>query len=616
MACISAALSVMGISAAGGLLRGGGLLSAIPGVGSALSAAGGGVLGSALSSVGNFNSLVIPGAAGFGDIASVASGLGITDIQGGIMSELSGLSEAVSGALEVAGSSLGGGALTGAISSSFPSLSGVGFIPSLTSHASELFGANPLQMVQTFGAAESFSNISESIAGALVDAGNLNFGANLSALTKVLPVDGDFGNFLGGAIPDMTAMVTNGLSSLTNLVDDLPLLAGDLTNLGSAFNINDIANFGNPGQLVNNIVKSGAGSITGITQALAEVGIDPRQIPNLASSEFNDVLNRALSTITDPKLIANAQAMLGSNIQGLESMADFMDFERVMKASFDSVPFDRFDQFAEVLQDVNLGSLAVPADLGGVLNALDIPDLPNLNLATSPVEPGALNEMVSTFLGGSGTNGAVTTSDIIGTIGGVGVKAASETYTAAMNFLNDEGKLDTIKDIYSEIQTGLTTADYHDDPLLENATQITDPRDSSVHTDLDSFITNKISQLESAVSSVLADTSVSGATGELTSAWNTMHKKVYDEKNFAARTDLQLDIRNNLKENGYYFASNLPTRAESADKLSIIEGMAEAARSGGDGYGEYWQAYVSEVKNKMVLDNYNVKWRAEYQEET
>ena len=622
MACVSAALSVTGLSAVAGMMSGAGLVSAVPGLSNVMSVAGGGILSSASGALGSVAGSVIPGSTGFGDIASVAAGLGITNPLGGAVSALSNLSGAAP-SLAGIGSGVLGGALNGSVGSSFVSSLGSGsFLSAMGSHTGDLFGSGPLQMAQTFGAADAFSGISSSLAGSIVDAGSLNFGASISSLTQTFPLSGNFGNYLGGAFPNNLSMVTNGLSSLTGSVGSLPSLGMDLGNLGSAFNLGDIANFGNPGQVVGKLLSTGGAGITGIGDALATVGIDANMIPNLSSSDFNGAMTEALGMVTDPGQIAYAQRLLGSNVPGMTSLADFANFEQVMANSFDDIPYDNFDQFREQLQSVNLGSLSTPGQLGNLVTNLSLPDLNIISDTDFPIAPGALTELTNTYLGGSGHHGAITTGDLMGTVGGVGLgnpkTRTGNTYDYAntMDYLNSQGKLTDIKARYSELVAAVSGPDYLDTGDYSTATSIIDPYTSIPYATLDNFAEEKMVQIDSALQTLASDSSVSGALGTLQSSWTTMQKKVYDEKEFASRTDLQLELRNNSKDNAYYFGTQLEDRVKSADKTSIIEGMFDSAVVfNNDGYGEYWDAYTQERKNQQLLSDYGIKWRAEYQEE-
>ena len=261
-------------------------------------------------------------------------------------------------------------------------------------------GASPIQAMQTFNAAEAFSSASQGIAGSLsgiLGAGGVNFGQAVSSLTSTLPVDGNFGNFLGSSIGDLQGMVTNGLSSLTSVVGDMPSFAGELGSLGTAFDLNNLTEFGNPGQLIQQINSVGGMEVTGLTSALQEVGLGDVNISSLSNPIFNAELTDALGFIEHPQMIANCQSLLGSSVPLLSSLADFTDMSKVMPASFDSIPFDDFTQFGEHLQGVELGSLANASELGGLLQNVTTVDLPTILNTTQVMDNNALASITDSY---------------------------------------------------------------------------------------------------------------------------------------------------------------------------------------------------------------------------
>ena len=175
---------------------------------------------------------------------------------------------------------------------------------------------------------------------------------------------------MGSSIGDLQGMVTNGLSSLTSVVGNMPSFAGELGSLGTAFDLGNLTEFGNPGQLIQQINSVGGLDLTGISSALQQVGLGDVSISSLSNPIFNAELTDALGFIENPQMIANAQSLLGSAVPNLSSLADFTDMAKVMPASFDSIPFDDFTQFGEHLQGVELGSLANPSELGGLLQSV------------------------------------------------------------------------------------------------------------------------------------------------------------------------------------------------------------------------------------------------------
>lgn len=604
--CKGAGLSPLGMSALGGALG-----DASGAFGAALGSAGAGLANVAKSIS---NSLPVGAISNHMSALSGLQGVAtnFTDVSS-LTNALTQVTSSIPSFLQSAGSALnqGFGAISGALGETFSSIGGDSFLDGLSTHATDLFGSSVTEAMQAFDASEVFSTISQEIAGPLTSALGAEFGQTISSLTQALPVSGDVGNFLGKSIPDMQALVTNGLSTLTNVVSDIPGFASDLGNLGSAFDLNDITNFGNPGQLVGKLIGAGAGGITGITSALQEVGLEVSnsgQIANLAGGQFNGVVNDALSMITNPEMIQNAQSILGSNLSGLSSMADFTNLRTVMPVSFSKIPFDTFSELREQLSNVDLGALSTPKQLGEVLTATTVALLPTIGNSGLPYDINALTNLGNKFLGSSGPNNSILVSDLIGSLGGIGLSSHATLYKAAIVEMDNLGALNTLRDMYTELQNGVNQ-------VYTSGGVITDPRNGSTHTDLDSFVFEKIEQIRAEITSIANNSTWSGAFGTARSAWQSMQKKIYDEKIHAAKTDLHLSDRNNDSETAYDFVTGMVERAAKTDIIAILEGMANTAAEDGDHYGEYWQALIAESKNRNVAQQYDIRWRGEDQEE-
>ena len=485
MVCIVAGIKSggFGLSALGGLTAG---LGGITNVAGPLSSVMSGLPAATAmaSSIG-----AVAGAAGpFASIAAqVASSanLPLTQLTSGI---------GAGGFLNSIGSAvnLGSGSITGMLGSGFESIGGLSFADGLANHAGELFGSGPLQAIQSMAGAEAFSAISMDIAGPVANALTGQFGGAISSLTQALPIDGNFGNFLGSAIPDMNSMVTNGLTNfMPNLA--IPDFAGDMLNLGSAFDMGDMANFGNPGQLVGKLLEQGAGGITGLDSVLNDLKFDPTIIANLGSGQFNDVMSGALSQITNPEMIANAQSMLGSNIPNMTSLNDFTNLSKIMPASFASMVPDTMEQFKGQLQGIDIGSITQPLQFGGLVNNLQAVDLDVIKNFTDVIDPDAATAIASSFLGGTGMNNSVSVGDIMGSVGGIGIKDNTAIYSKAMNEMDDLGAFASFKTINAQLQTGIAGG-YTSGSGVYEIDVINDPA-GIPHKTLDSFVAAKKEQL-------------------------------------------------------------------------------------------------------------------------
>ena len=103
--------------------------------------------------------------------------------------------------------------------------------------------------------------------------------------------------------------------------------------MGTAFDVSNIADLGNPGQVVAGLNTADAMTATGLDVTLAQVGIDPATIYNLGNETYNDLMQIVLDSVTSTELISNAQALLGTNIDDMTSLGDYTNFDKIFKNS-------------------------------------------------------------------------------------------------------------------------------------------------------------------------------------------------------------------------------------------------------------------------------------------
>jgi len=513
----------------------------------------------------------------------------------------------------------GSGAFTGVVPEIYTSTVGTGIgVDRMKAHGNLMFGANPLQMAQTFFIADGFVGTSKRLAPTLkkLDDG-VEFGKFPNVDSLVYPADGVFPNYLGSGYPDYQAVVTNGVSTLvtTASVANFQLLASDLVNLGSAFSISDIANFANPGQVVAALNNVDGLTASGLNVVLAAVGIDPSTIYNLGNSTYNVLMQEVLNAVNVSELVANTQILLNTNIANMTSLGDYTDFDKIFVNSKDVISFSTIEEFREKLQALELGGIETVAQLAAYINNVEPASLPTIGNNTDFVVTSYVDDMIAKFLGGTGPNGAITLSDMIGVLGGVGISTHATEYITVMNRLYTAGELTALQSRLDELAAGLN-GDYSvitGSPPTE-VLEITDPFDSTVYNDYASFQANKIGHIEAACAALMSRRNVNSDIQLAIDAWNNLFKKINDEKDFQSRIDMNYAIRTNFADNAVSFIQGLRGTMDQYDKAAIINGMVDEAVRQGDVGGEYMRAYIKELENKQVADDYDIRWRAEFDE--
>jgi hypothetical protein len=415
-----------------------------------------------------------------------------------------------------------------------------------------------------------------------------------------------FPNYLGSGYPDYQAVVTNGISTLVTAasVTNFQLLASDLTNLGEAFDISNIADFGNPGQLVAALNAAGGLSATGLDLALAQVGIDPGKIYNLGLDTYNVIMQTILNSVTTPELINNAQTLLGTAIANMTSLGDYTNFDKIFVNSRDVISFSTMTEFKTKLQALELGRIETVAELAAYINNVEPASLPSIGNNTNFVATSYVDDMIAKFLGGTGPNGSITMSDMIGILGGVVVRGHATQYKNAMDRLYAAGTLTTLRARIDELANGLNDV-YGTPPTITDV-------DSTVYSSYALFQAAKITQIESACAAIISG---GGTDVQLAiDSWLAIFRKVRDEKDFQSRVDMGYSIRTTLIDNAYSFVTGLRGTMNEYDKAAIINGMVDEAVRQGDVGGEYMRAYIKELENKQVADDFDIRWRAEFDE--
>ena len=517
----------------------------------------------------------------------------------------------------------GSGAFTGTVPSAYTSTVGTGMaMDRLNAHANLMFGTGPIQMAQTFFIAEGFTQTSERLAPTLnkLDEG-VEFGKfpNLDGL--VYPSNGVFPNYLGSGYADYQAVATNGISSLVKnpTKTNFELLASDLVNLGSAFSITDIANFANPGQAVIALNNANGLTATGLDVVLASVGIDPESIYNLGSETYNVIMQSVLDAVNVPELVTNAQNLLGSNLLDMESLGDYTNFDKIFINSKDVISFNTIEEFREKLQAIELGRIETVAQLASYINSIEPVNLPTIDNRKNFVKRDYVNSVIAKFLGGTGTYNSITLQDMIGILGGVGVSTPATNYRAAMKALYDAGELTTLQTHLTEFAAGLN-GDYSTiTVVIPEEIVISDPSGIIIPSTLTadayaSYQTAKIGQIEADCARLMSRRNVNSDIQTAIDSWRLISKKVFDEKDFQSRIDMNYSIRTDFSDNAVNFVQGLRGTINERGKGPIINGLVNQAVLDGDIGGEYMRAYVKELENKAVADNFDIRWRAEFDE--
>jgi len=617
-----------------------------------LNALGGAVNGQGLDNLGKILSQPMSNLGGFGgQMDAQAKILNIiktdydnpTALNGAGFNPLVYLSNALTGIADEVGSATsdGRGAISGSLGSGFHALDGSGIVDAISKHTEYLkgsYGANSI--IQCFTGVEAFCFISRELYQTLEGGLAARFGSAFAALNSSLPasetlsaVDSDFlsnnsnseveeilggeyafTNFLGVNINNITDAITNGFSNF--IVGDvktvLAQLAIDFTNLGNAYDLVDIDNFGNPGQLVDKLISVGAGDVTGVVDAMQDIGGDQllANIGELSSSQFNSQLTDALSLITNPEMIRIAQQALGSNVPNLTSLADLTSIRKVLLTSFDNITPNTFPELVSQLKNLSIGNIETPLQLGTLLSRFDFPaSLPTIENSTVLIDSDAAANIRTKFLDKNFEN--IKVSDAIGSLGGVGIRNPITRFTDAMTEMADAGAFTDLNALYTRLNAGLN-GDYTSGTSVYGVDTIDDPVTAISYNDMDAFVNATLALIGAEITSIAGTSAYSDAFSRARTAITEIQQKIYDESiTYVPMMDLHLGDRNNDPVNVYGFATSMESRVEDPDALEVLKGLAEAAKLQNDKFGSYWDAFISETLNRNAVQTHSIDWISE-----
>lgn len=505
----------------------------------------------------------------------------------------------------------GSGSFTGSVTDSYVSLVGSGsMLTQYKSHVDQMFGANPLQMSQTVSIASSLTNTSAQMAPTLEQ---LNSGVNFGALPSEFPANGIFPYHLGSGYNNFVDVQTNGTSTLLKdaTVENYTKLANDLARIGNAFDVEDISNFGNPGQIIQKLDTLNGLSVAGLAPVLASLNIDPGQIYNLGDSNYNSIMKNVLEVITTPELIQNAQNILTSAIPNMNSLASYVDFNIIFAESKDIVSFTSMEEFRMKLQAIELGRITNAQELANYLISISIRDLPTIKNRTNFVERDFVSPAINQFSGGTGANGRITIVDMIGLLGGIGIQTQVNEYNVAMNALDTAGEFVRLNELIDYLVAGLTGT-YTTITLVGPPVEISiADGEGGAHTTYDSFVSAYIGYIETELANIMSRKNVQPLITTAIDNYKLIVKKIYDEKNFQSRLDMGYGSRTNYPDNAYTFITGINNQVNDPGRKEIILGMIEQAVREGNLAGEYIRAFVNESENRSIGRTYDVRWRAE-----
>ena len=317
--------------------------------------------------------------------------------------------------------------------------------------------------------------------------------------------------YLGSTFTTMNSLITGNLSDV-----NLAMLAfgTDLAALGQLIDLANLGNFGSPAALLQRLAS--LTNITpGVSNALIQVGIDQADINNIANPNVtvDDNLQRlayqGMLNVTGTEL-EQVLAVFGVSTPRINNMADLLNPVKIFPNSYPSLTVRTYNQetstVLRAIYDNNQGavnsklliylpryvlilggsnmityqrlSLIIPPDQALACKAMQvslqqIKNINNMSLAqlaaafsnlqttrdldlisslTTAVPPSVAEFYANTYATGTGPNGTLVITDLLGAAIGVPFTSDITNVTTTINSMTSDGILNTLIVIYTRMQ--------------------------------------------------------------------------------------------------------------------------------------------------------------------
>lgn len=451
-------------------------------------------------------------------------------------------------------------------------------------HTSRLFGANALYMAQAIQNATGVVENSRKLEPILTQSTNTFFGTD--------PAENDITSYnssnyyLGKTINNPIDMVLNGYNSLVRDNNYLQTAGSDFAALGTAFDLSTPETFGNPGQLCQAIVALEFASLIQLDVALVNEGLAGVPIDDLDLPEYNQQCSTALSAITNREAVRVTKDMLGITNTQIVKLIDIIDFNKLFPNNSVLVA-NTLQELQQGLVALELGEFTTGVQFGNFLSNLLVPNMPSRGNENSPVQGNNINTVADVYLY---QNRSLSLSDIMGSVGGIGIAESVNAYKTAIDKLYSEG---TLTALYNAAQAVINAA---------QATYVSpSEKNPAVVAALDTF-TSQLVALHSKenINSTITDAVV---------AWEIIAAKCASEKIIEAKFNLFLNERTGESNFAVGFVSSIEGRLALNDSdRAFLYGLANTAIDTGDNTGEYIHAFVTESANYSSIVNNQARY--------
>jgi len=466
--------------------------------------------------------------------------------------------------------------------------------------------------------------------------------------------------YLGSTFTTMNSLITGNLSDTTLAMGTFGL---DLAALGQLIDLDNLGNFGSPAALLRQLITL-TNLTANIRAALIQAGLDEDSVGNLINPNVNvsdTVQHQAylgMLNVTGTDL-EQVLAILGVTTQNINTMADLLnpvkifpnsiasltvrtynqDTTSVLRAIYDNtqgtvnskllIYLPRYVMTLGTLNTISYERLAriIPADQALAckaiqvslqqiknINNLSLPqlsaafvdlqttrDLPSISALEQAVPASVAAYYSSSYATGTGPNGMLVLTDLLGAAVGVDYTSVLSNTTSTINSMTSTGILTGLINTYSRMQNTV-------DGVYGNA--VTGPviipagTGAGTYANADEALQQLVANATVQVSAI--SVSYPAQSGVLNSNFNSMAAKLISENNNLALASIDIA---NLDVSGrgpvMSFVQSLPgygTNTEANGPAQFIESVADLATQGGQAI----VACLREGRNLLVLNGVGI----------
>ena len=466
--------------------------------------------------------------------------------------------------------------------------------------------------------------------------------------------------YLGSTFTTMNSLITGNLSDATLATGTF---GADLAKLGQLIDLDNLGNFGSPAALFRQLVT--LTNITpGIRTALIQAGLDEDSIGNLTNPNVNVDTNIqrlayiGMQNITGTDL-EQVLAVFGVTTANIMTMADLLnpvkifpnsfpsltvrtynqDTTSVLRAIYDNnrgvvnsklliylpqyvlllsgpgtITFERLGRIipsdqalankaiqVSLQQIKNIGTLSLSQLSAAFSNLETTRDLPAISALQQAVPASVATYYSSTYATGSGPNGTLVITDLLGAAVGIPFTSDLTNVTTTINSMESAGILGTLTVTYNRMQNTVN-GDYYDS--VTGNIEIPPGPGAGVYGNVNSALVALISNASSEVSSI--QSSYPTQSANLNTNFTDMASSIVTENTNLSLASIDIP---NLPTTGrgpiMSFVQNLPgygVNTEENGPSQFLETVADLNTQGGQAI----VACLREGRNLAVLNSVNV----------